>query len=466
VLQRMDAQRDETRKVHDDLMAMRQENAALKRQVDGIRQASRRQTTQWALEGPATPIRSPAPAVSAITNAAFSQLHTPGTQASRAGARASVGGVDRLSFGGGDDAVVEEDVEEKDDAGQEVDAPEQDRSEAAKLAKIMSKQPAPAKFSGEKEQDKEKVEEWVRQANSYLKGQFGVLKRDHPEERLIMIRSYMEGAAAKWMDDAIASMKEPTWEALQVPFIQFVGGGRETKQLRLEKMAELTYKKGKCKDLLSLEQEFETLRVKLYPTSSIDPAMNEEVGRKYADAIKRGDPALYAEMLRIVGVGNEPIPLSTWKAAAVRARSIADLTRTSHRSTFYGRGGGGDSGGGSSSSSGSRLGSSAVHEMDTAGGFDSEDDRDRLDEAAAEGREGQPGAAVQQVQGRRAGSRRPRTRRPGGGPFFLPTDVYEKVRARRLCLQCYRPGHIMGDAACKDKDKPRRMPTEAELGNA
>jgi hypothetical protein len=32
-----------------------------------------------------------------------------------------------------------------------------------------------------------------------------------------------------------------------------------------------------------------------------------------------------------------------------------------------------------------------------------------------------------------------------------------------LCLQCYKPGHCRGDAACKEKGKERRKPTAEEL---
>ena len=315
--------------------------------------------------------------------------------------------------------------------------------EAAKLAKVMSKRAAPTQFSGEKESEKEGVEQWVVDANDYLDSQFGQLAHSYPRERMQLIRSYIKGAAATWITAALQSDPSQTWETLQRPFVEFIRGGRESRSLWLEKMKTLVYGKGKCKDLLGLEQEFEQLRVKLYPTSSTDPSMNEMVGREYAEAIRRGSLSLYKEMLRILG-GKEEISLSEWKTAAVKAVQIEALTANSQRNS-------GVNGQQSQQrwGQGNRYGSLAVQEMSAEPGS----------EEATEKAEGQAGADVQQMQGRKAAG----PFRPRGSTFRLPDEEWKVVLEKGLCLQCYKQGHRMGDLSCPDRGKPRRRPTQAEL---
>ena len=96
--------------------------------------------------------------------------------------------------------------------------------EAAKLAKVMSKRAAPTQFSGEKESEKEGVEQWVVDANDYLDSQFGQLAHSYPRERMQLIRSYIKGAAATWITAALQSDPSQTWETLQRPFVEFIRG--------------------------------------------------------------------------------------------------------------------------------------------------------------------------------------------------------------------------------------------------
>ena len=70
-----------------------------------------------------------------------------------------------------------------------------------------------------------------------------------------------------------------TWEEMRQGFIDHIRGGREARALWKQKMQSLTLGKGKCKDLLALDSEFERLRLKLYPTSSLDVADERAAGR-------------------------------------------------------------------------------------------------------------------------------------------------------------------------------------------
>ena len=66
-------------------------------------------------------------------------------------------------------------------------------------------------------------------------------------------------------------------------------------------------------------------------------------------------------------------------------------------------------------------------------------------------------ATVQQMQGRRGSTRNSKP------PLILSNQEYKLVMDKGLCLQCYKPGHCRGDAACKEKGKERRKPTAEEL---
>ena len=168
---------------------------------------------------------------------------------------------------------------------------------------------------------------------------------------------------------------------------------KKSRTLWRQKMDRLVYGRDPCKDLLKLEKEFEQLRIKLFPTSSSDPAMNAEVGRLYAAAIERGSPLLAAEMQRILAVLDQEPSLSQWKSAAVKAEQNLKLTAVNWRA-----GGGGQEyprwghrpGGESHTQTTGAVG--RVHEMSE--GVEGEDDTDN------------PGAALQQVQGRKDSYRR------------------------------------------------------------
>ena len=318
---------------------LKQDNTQLKGEMtkfqskveSDVRRISRRQSGMLPIPGPATPLPSPPPQVSAMTNSAYAHLRTPvpnpanqrGNRQS-AGARPS-GGIVYEEEGSSEeeDAIASGEEEEVNESQRKVSGEEEEK-EATKLAKVMSKRAAPTAFFGEKEAERENVESWVTDADDYLESQFGQLKGQHLKERLQLIRSYIKGAAANWINAAVKSDPNQTWETLRIPFTEFIRGGRESRSLYLERMKTLTYGKGNCKDLLKLEQEFEQLRIKLYPTSSTVAEANEIVGREYAEAIRRGDLDLYLEMLRVIGGKDQPT-LSEWKAAAVRAQEVRAL---------------------------------------------------------------------------------------------------------------------------------------------
>ena len=432
----------DVRETKVDLQEQKADMQQTKEQLAKLKEATRRQTR---VVPPSTPFASPrTPSVSSTTHSTYQQLETPSGERVKQGTR--------LSLSGGavttreDDS--DEDDEEKDAAtaapsdGYTMADEEVDAKDAAQLAKIMSKMNKPVTFSGEKEKEQEEVEAWADDVSNYLASQFGTLQGRYPAFEWTLLLSLMTGTARQWVESARSVNPRTTWEVLKPRFVQFISGGRESRTLHLEQMKALVYGKGKCKDLLSLEREFERLRVKLYPSSSTSPEMNEVVGRWYSEIIERGDVDLYAEMLRGLGAKEQPT-LSDWKTAAVHALRIREILTPSRRaSQLAGRGRDFYRNQGQA-----RTSSVPANAMDGGEGDEGEGETMDLDAEAA------------QIEGRPK-SGRP-SRPPGKRGFRLPDEVYRKVMEKRLCLQCYKPGHRIGD--CKEKGKNRRMPTEQEL---
>ena len=389
---------------------------------------------------PSTPLPSP-PRVSAVTDPSLAKFRTPNT-------RVSMGAV--LPH----PVVMDRDLEEEEEERNQEESPaatEEEVKEAIRLAKVMTKMSVPEKFSGETEKDKEAVDIWVNHATAYMNGQFGTLDPvRYGKQRIEFIQSYLRGAASDWLVAAHSSDPTLTWEELQEPFRYFIKGGRESQDLWKQQMNGLKYGSGKCKDLLALEQEFERLRIKLYPTSSAEGPLNQRLGEDYGNCILRGDTDLYKEVLRLLSDQETP-SLSTWKKAAARAVHIREVTRTVTNQQSSMRHGGG-AGGSQRGKQGNRYG--LLAEIDT-GTEEPEPGRGGQEDGGETPSGGT--AAIQRLQDRILKKKGPQ-RKP-----FLTDEEYRTVMSKQLCLQCYLPGHRIGDDSCKEKGKPRRKPTAGEI---
>ena len=458
--------KSEMREAKEESRRLREQNVKLSQQLSV---AEHRVTKMLP---PSTPLSTP-PKVSSMTHSAYASLRTPGvrhtTRVSTNGAAAP--GVESKGMEGfpEEDDIEDEEQEEEDSKvntassrlekqhrlGNSHSNVDEEDKEAAKLAKILSKREKPERFSGEKEKEREEVETWVDDVTSYLDSQFGQLThRDrYAQHELQMAVSFTTGTARKWLDAFHETDVTRSWKDIKGPFIEFIRGGRESRSLWMEKMQSLVYGRGKCRTLLELEKEFEQLRIKLYPTSSADPAMNEVVGRLYGDAIRRGNTNLFTEILRILA-GNDQPTLSEWKSAAAKGEQILSLTAQSRKAAPEGR----PQQGWRHVNRFSSLQRVSVDE--TSGDYASQEGEHEREEGETEGSEGQTSAKLQQVQGRKGPSRYVRRGPPGPR---LTDDEFSKVLEKQLCFQCYKKGHRMGDAACPEAGKPRRRPKPEEL---
>ena len=339
--------KEELRESQLERRQLAEQNAAISKQ---LKIATRRQS---GLFNPSTPLP---PKVSLMTHSAYANLHTPSVKAHHS-TRLSVGnaggryGEQKVRY---DRQVDDEDMADMADSEEEVLSPKPQArseavlpevavdktSEAAKLAKVMQKIKAPVMFSGETDKEREEVVAWVEDVDDYLNAQFSQLARRYPDEEWMLVRSLLSGAAKQWIKSTRDSEPHLSWAMVRGAFIEYVQGGAETKTLWRLKMDKLVYgvddddkddkddkkdkkdkKKSENSALIQMDNKFEVLRIKLYPTSSSDPAMNAVVGQLYGNAIRRGDRYLYAETLRFLGTNDEP-NLAQWKAAAAKAYMV------------------------------------------------------------------------------------------------------------------------------------------------
>jgi hypothetical protein len=222
-------------------------------------------------------------------------------------------------------------------------------------------------------------------------------------------------------------------------------------------MEALAYGRGKCKDLLQFDHEFETLRIKLYPSSSANPDMNQRSADDYGAAIRRGDPRLYIECIRLLGRDFENATLSDWKQVAQQAVAVRNLTRevrgvpeTGVRSGYSYR----------PSQLPTQVERTSVQNMRTLDGDAAEQD-DIWTQPEAED---ESPTAIQAVNtGRQARSATNAAENKRG--FQLSEEIRKQLMAKGMCFSCYKRGHRARDINdCPNKGKrATRPPTKEEL---
>ena len=324
----------EMKETKEESRKLREQNLALNHQLRAVQRRATRTAP------PSTPLPSP-PKVSSMTHTAYANLNTPSVKTQHR-SRMSVGDATTVAYKEMDE---EDDLEEENEEDVSEDkkgvSPRKVRagkSEASEVAKVVAKAIVkPEKFSGESEKERQEVETWVEDVTAWLDSQFSQFDGDYSEAQWTLVQSLLGGTATRHMRVAKQTDPSQTWESLKQGLVDFIRGGQESRTLWRQKMDRLVYGRDPCKDLLKLEKEFEQLRIKLFPTSSSDPAMNAEVGRLYAAAIERGSPLLAAEMQRILAVLDQEPSLSQWKSAAVKAEQILKLTAVNWRAAGGGR---------------------------------------------------------------------------------------------------------------------------------
>jgi hypothetical protein len=324
------------------------------------------------------------------------------------------------------------------------------------INKALTKIPSPGRFSGKDEKDKDNCENWCKQMTNYLNGLFRGITDAHAERMQIVI-GLLDQPASDWMNGVYREEANMSWEELQPAFLEYIQGGRDRRVLWKEKMEALAYGRGKCRDLLQFDHEFETLRIKLYPSSSANPDMNQRSADDYGAAIRRGDTRLYIECIRLLGRDFENATLSDWKKVAQQAVAVRTLTREVR--------GGSDTGprpGYSyrSPSLPTQAERASVQNMGRMDGSVAEADGDLMQDEAEE----DSSTAIQAVNtGRHTqGTTAPSETKRG---VQMSEDMRKQLMAKGMCFSCYKRGHRARDFnECPNKGKrATRLPTKEEL---
>jgi hypothetical protein len=192
------------------------------------------------------------------------------------------------------------------------------------LWKAASKMRPPEKFNGTSPEEKRDVGDWVDHANRYMDGIFQFLPA--PAERTQHVMSYLTGPALDWVKTEFSEVDGRFWSEMQKEFISYIKGGGDTKALLKQQYDALAYGRGKCTDVLSFNREFDSLRLQIWPTSNREVALNQRCGDDYGKAVKRGNPEMYKEMLRMLGLEQEPM-LKRVKDAAAKAALLLDVDK-------------------------------------------------------------------------------------------------------------------------------------------
>jgi hypothetical protein len=325
------------------------------------------------------------------------------------------------------------------------------------INKALTKIPSPGRFSGKDEKDKDNCENWCKQMTNYLNGLFRGITDAHAERMQIVI-GLLDQPASDWMNGVYREEANMSWEELQPAFLEYIQGGRDRRVLWKEKMESLAYGRGKCKDLLQFDHEFETLRIKLYPSSSANPDMNQRSADDYGAAIRRGDSRLYIECIRLLGRDFENATLSDWKKVAQQAVAVRNLTREVRGSPETGYRTGYSYRSPQLPTQAERTSVQNMRTMDDDVAAEQDDLWTQADEQE------ESSTAIQVINtGKQAQSGTTSPEKKKG--IQLPEEMRRQLMAKGLCFSCYKRGHRARDVnECPNKGKrAARLPTKEEL---
>jgi hypothetical protein len=314
-----------------------------------------------------------------------------------------------------------------------------------RLDRLLKKADGPVQFSGDETQDKiADVREWVEAVDSYL----DMMLEDDHTNALHYVLTRTTGAAhnaLKVRRDAFndarrqgllpASSGNLQWDEVKFWFIEEFEGAqfRALKKLQLEA---LRLGSEKVKTPILLNAKFDQLSRRIYPAGTDMAAMHLDcvLADEYSKIINNSDRKMWKDMARVGG----PHTLKSWKERTAQAWAAKEVVKATEAAW--------------------KLESSshaALHGMGLQWGDEDESSEDEEEVAAVQLRP----TPKKPASGKYSGSSK---KQPG---FRLPDEQFRKVMTEGRCLQCYKKGHRRGDAACQEKGKPRRQPTQQELNS-
>jgi hypothetical protein len=340
--------------------------------------------------------------------------------------------------------------------------------------RLLKKVTTPPTFSGnEAEDDIPEVRDWVEKVDDFFDCMMG--QRYDGDLALTFVKNNLRGPAHDWMKSKVAAFEEAMAMDQSLPESQ---RGRlkwsEVKRLLVEafespqyqvmkrfELQELRLGQGKHTTLPIFNAAFDKLSRRLYPIGTDfenNAILDRVLADEYSTILERSDIYLWKDVVK-----TGPRTLSQWKASTAVVWSAREVLRANEQRQrqLYGHGGRGGRRGQFTSRP---QGGAAVGTQSSAQNMDTTSEEGQPN-SEAESEEDTPGAAAQQMQADRRGGRfRSSSRRPRStGPRLLTDAQMQLVWDKRLCLQCYKPGHRIGEDACEEKGKPRRKPRADEL---
>ncbi len=327
--------------------------------------------------------------------------------------------------------------------------------------RLLKKVKTPPTFSGNEAEDEiSEVRDWVELVDDFFDCMVG--SGYDGEYALTFVKNNLRGPAHDWMKGKVSAFDEARrdlpesqrqglrWSEVKKLLVEAFESPQYQVMKRFELQA-LRLGQGEHKTLPVFNAAFDKLSRRLWPIGTdfennviLDRVLSDE----YSMILERSDIYLWRDIVK-----TGPRTLAQWKASTATVWSAREVLRNNeqrNRALHAGKAAGGKRNQfGQNSQSG---GTTSAQEMDMKHG-------DTKEEGDEEGTPGQApaGAAAQQMQGRN--SRRPFRPRP----HLLTDEQFNIVMDKRLCLQCYKPGHRIGEAACPEKGKDRRKPGPNEL---
>jgi len=289
------------------------------------------------------------------------------------------------------------------------------------------------------------------------------------EYALTFVKNNLRGPAHDWMKAKVSLFQEAMvhgdlpesmrqnlrWSEVKKLLVEAFESPQYQVMKRFE-LQELRLGQGKHKTLPIFNAAFDKLSRRLWPIGTDfenNTILDRVLADEYSLILERSDLYLWRDVVK-----TGPRTLAQWKAHTATAWSAREVLRSHERKNYRERSAGGRGGqSGFRAQGGAGGGSAALQEMGVEQ-FEYEGEQEEDVPAQA------PAAAQQMQAGRGVNRGTPsRPPPPSRGPRLLTDEQMRTVWDKRLCLQCYKPGHRIGEAACKEKGKPRRKPTDAEL---
>jgi hypothetical protein len=316
-----------------------------------------------------------------------------------------------------------------------------------RLDRLLKKAEGPVQFSGDEAQDKiPDVRDWVEAVDSYLDM---MLEDDHTDALHYVLTRTVGAAhnALKVRRDAFndarrkgllpASSGNLQWEEVKYLFIEEFEGAqfRALKKLQLEA---LRLGSEKLKTPILLNAKFDQLSRRIYPAGTDLAAMHLDcvLADEYSKIIHHSDRKMWKDMARVGG----PHTLAAWKERTAQAWAAKEVVKTTEAAWRQ--------------ESGSHA--AAMHGMGL---------REREEDERSDTEEEEVAAVQLRVKPKKPAAGKDSGSGKKQAGFRLPDEQFRKVMAEGRCLQCYQKGHRRGDAACLEKGKQRRQPTQQELNS-